>query len=60
MLDVVILPLNLQVHHLSVLLFLSLGAQISVVVRSAFAHLKLMGQIHPLLEMSDLAMVTLD
>ena len=55
--DGVTLPLKIQVHSLGVLLdsSLSLDAQVSAVALSAFAQLKLVHQLRPFREMSDLA-----
>ena len=59
-LDGVTLPLKTQVCSLGVLLdsALSLDAQVSGVARSPFAELKLVRQLRPFLEKSDLATVT--
>ena len=58
-LDGIMLPLKKQVHILEVLLdsSLSLDAQVSAAARSAFAQLKLVHQLCPFLENSDLTTV---
>uniref|UniRef100_A0A803TNY3 Reverse transcriptase domain-containing protein n=1 Tax=Anolis carolinensis TaxID=28377 RepID=A0A803TNY3_ANOCA len=58
-LDGVALPLKAQVRSLGVLLdsSLALDAQVSAVAGRAFAHLKLVHQLRPYLEKSDLATV---